>query len=924
MRHRVRVLSAVVLLLGLFSLPARAQVGQAELRGTVADESGGALPGATVTATHTDTGTVRTTVTSETGTYAMPALPVGSYTIKAELTGFSSVIKEGIRLAVGQSASLNFSLKLASVAETITVKGESPLVDTKKSELSGHVEQTQVENLPLNGRNWLDLVALVPGARGNPGAIQAGASGSDMAKYQVDGVDVSNQCCGGSNQGYSQENIEEFKVLTNRYDAEYGRVNGAVINAVTKSGSNAFRGTGFGYFRKDGFGDAANFFTGKVAPFNQKQTGINSGGPIVKNKAFYFGSFEYNDLIATAHPNTGFSQFDIDAPNNTTKYYTTGRADVQASNTHRLFARASVYNTNTLNNTVGGTTALSGGYSSPSKNHDLSIGDTWVINSRAVNEVRAGFSAINNKLDSNCYCVRLSFPSVTLGSPTNSPQWWKEMNIQVNDLFSYYVPGWHGEHSLKMGFQFFRPHFWGAFPDPAFGQFTFAKDPTNFNDPSTYPKPTQYTIPLGDTSYSIMNPTYGGFFQDNWTLARKLTVNLGLRYDIETGTSNTDVPNPIQPGSRPLDRNNVSPRVGIAYDLKGDGTSVIRAGIGRYYDKVMLNLTSNERRTILGQIVNVNIVNPDFNNPLGGKTFADYKAQNIPGGLTILDNNYQTPENDQVSVGLAQQLGRALALQIDYIHSNGRFEPMTPSVNFFEDPATHLPLSPAKFGRPFPQYTNITMTTSTGKSQYDGLQLGFTGRSTRFTFGSSYTLSRTYDNHNGNRGGTPTNWFNLDDEYTNAGSDQRHRFAGNVVTTLPYRVQFAAIVFIGSPRVVSPSTSLDPFGLGYTGRWLEAASACPCVGTTVPRNSKLTGNFVWPDGTSGSGWDRKLDLRVSKSVKVQHVTLQGVLDVFNALNIKNATGYTANVFSRTYLQPSSSTNLFYQPRQVQLGFRITY
>src|SRR5439155_1398114 len=130
---------------------------------------------------------------------------------------------------------------------------------TKLSDLSGSVDVKQVENLPVNGRDWLGLVALVPGARGNPGSIQVGASGSDMAKYQVDGVDVTNQCCGGSNQGYSQENIEEFKVETNRYDAEYGRVNGAVINAVTKSGTNAFRGTGFGFFREDRFGDAPSF-----------------------------------------------------------------------------------------------------------------------------------------------------------------------------------------------------------------------------------------------------------------------------------------------------------------------------------------------------------------------------------------------------------------------------------------------------------------------------------------------------------------------------------------------------------------------------------------------------------------------------------------------------------------------------------------
>src|SRR5215471_5610112 len=323
----------VLLALALSVSPARAQVAQAELRGAVLDESGAVLPGVTITATHVETGTIRTTVTSATGTYVMPALPIGVYKIGAELAGFGAITKEGIRLAVGDSATLNFTLKVAALAETLTVQGETPLVDTKKSELSGRVEQRQVEGLPVNGRDWLGLVSLVPGARGNPGSIQAGSSGQDMAKYQVDGVDVTNQCCGGSNQNYSMENIEEFKVETNRYDAEYGRVNGAVINAVTKSGSNTFRGTGFGFFREDHFfftfGDAPSFYTGLIAPFDQKQTGVNGGGPIARNKAFFFLSYEYQKLGATVRPNTGYSQFDVDLPADTTSHYTTVRLDYQ-------------------------------------------------------------------------------------------------------------------------------------------------------------------------------------------------------------------------------------------------------------------------------------------------------------------------------------------------------------------------------------------------------------------------------------------------------------------------------------------------------------------------------------------------------------------------------------------------------------------
>jgi hypothetical protein len=929
-----RRLSAGVLAL-LFLLPllvatTHAQVAQAELRGAVLDESGAVLPGVTITATHVETGTVRTTVTSPTGTYVMPALPIGMYKIGAELAGFGGVTKEGIRLAVGDSATLDFTLKVAAVAETLTVQGESPIVDTKKSELSGRVEQRQVEGLPVNGRDWLGLVSLVPGARGNPGAIQAGSSGSDMAKYQVDGVDVTNQCCGGSNQGYSMETIEEFKVETNRYDAEYGRVNGAVINAVTKAGSNAFRGTGFGFFRQDHFfgpfHDAESFFTKQIAPFDQKQTGVNSGGPIVRNKAFYFASYEYQKLGATVRPNTGYSQFDVDLPADTTSHFTTGRIDYQPGNAHRFFGRVSIYDWNQLNVGVGGTTAQSGGYSRPSKNNDMSLGDTWVISSRAVNEIRAGFSAIDNRLDSNCYCVQYSFPSAILGSPTNSPQWWKEMNIQVNDLFSYFVPAWHGEHSMKMGLQFFRPKFWGAFPDPPFGQFTFTRDPANFNDPSTFPPPTRYVTQLGDTSYVILNPTYGVFYQDNWTVSRNLTINLGIRYDVETGTSNTDVPSPIQPGVRPLDKDNVAPRFGFAYDLKGDGRSVIRGGIGRYFDKVMLNLTSNERRSILGEFIGVTVVNPSLTDPLQGKTFEDYKNQKIPASLTVLDNNYQTPYNDQVSVGLAQQLRAGTALQIDYVHSRGTNEPMTPQINYFEDPTTHLPLNPAVHGRPYPAYTNITMTTSTGKSAYDGLQIGANMRSSRLIVGGTYTLSRTYDNHNGNRGGIPTNWFNLDDEYTYASADQRHRLVLNTVATLPYTIQASAIFFVGSPRPINVGTNLDPFQLGYIGRWLDA------TGKTLPRYSERTGcDACFPVTVNGvttyegvSGWDRKLDLRFAKALKVQRLTLQGMMDVFNVLNIKNATSYTTNYFSRTYLQPASSTNLFYQPRQIQFGFRISY
>ena len=441
-----------------------AQTGLGEIRGTTVDDSGAALPGVTVTATHIDTGAIRTTVTSTTGVFLMPALPIGRFRIQLELTGFNTVVQENFPLEVGQSVVLNFTMKIATLQETITVAGDSPLVETQKSELAGRVTASQVENLPLNGRNWLDLVALVPGARGNPGTIRAGFAGGDMSRYQVDGVDVSGQCCGGANQGYSQENIQEFEVITNRFDAEYGRAAGVVINAVTKSGTNQLRGTGFGFLRDSDLGDAKNFITNRVEPFKEKQMGLNGGGPILRDRLFFFASYEYQSRDVTAIPRTGFSSFDVPANNGVTRHYTTFRGDAQVGQNHRLFARTSSYNWEQLNVGVGERAAISNGYSRPSDNRDLSVGHTWVVTNRMVNEIRGGFSSIDNKLVSNSTMPLHTFPSIVIGSPTNSPQWWKEINSQITNTLSYFIPSWHGDHNLKAGFQWFRPDYKGAFP----------------------------------------------------------------------------------------------------------------------------------------------------------------------------------------------------------------------------------------------------------------------------------------------------------------------------------------------------------------------------------------------------------------------------------------------------------------------------
>jgi hypothetical protein len=335
---------------------------------------------------------------------------------------------------------------------------------------------------------------------------------------------------------------------------------------------------------------------------------------------------------------------------------------------------------------------------------------------------------------------------------------------------------------------------------------------------------------------------------------------------------------------------------------------VVRGGVGRYYGNILLNIPMNEARD-RNRRVSVTVLNPDLNDPLAGRTLEDYLALNLPRSRTLMDVNYETPVQDQMSIGLGQQMGRRYAWEADYVYSKGRHLQMSRNINLFEDPVLHVPLNPNTHGRPFPQFTDITRYESWGRSRYEGLQLGLTGRrgpGHPYEFGASYTLSWAKGHTNANRFGTVNNPFNVEDEYSYLTTDQRHRFVGNGTAYLPWNIQVAAIFFAGSKKPLNISTNLDPFRSG-TGRWLDA------TGAVLPKNGeRMLKN------------DYKLDLRLVKAVRRGRTSIQAAMDVFNVLNSENWGSYGTTFGTSTYLSPGSSTNLFYQPRQIQLGVRVTY
>jgi hypothetical protein len=756
---------------------------------------------------------------------------------------------------------------------------------------------------------------MVAGARGNPGDIRAGASGSDAARYQVDGLSVTGQGTGGETQSYSQEIIAEVQVLTNRFDAEYGRVTGAVVNAVTKAGSNQLRGTAYDYIRDNAM-NAADFVTAKVTPLHEAQAGFTLGGPIVRDKAHFFGSYERQARDITSIPTTGIAQYDAPASSPITRHLLSARIDTQISNHHRLFFRTNPYKELRIAEGVGAKVTYGAGDTYRAYNQDGVIGETWVISDRLVAESRAGLFYFFKKLEELAATPRYSFPSVTLGPATNVPQWWKERIFQANEAVSYFLPAAHGEHRMKAGFQYQRSYYQGELPSRSYGNFSFDRDPVNFSDMTTWPRPTTFGISIGDFHYNVVNPAYGVYFQDDWAANHRLTLNLGLRYDLEPAVQNSGLEEQkVRPGTRETAKLNFAPRAGFTYDIAGDGKSVLRGGAGRYYGNILLNIPMNEARN-RNQQVQLTLNNPDLFNPLQGASFQLLLTQ--PRNLVLMSNDYKAPVQDQFSFGFARQFGSRYAAQADFVHTAASNIQMSRSINFFEDPVLHVPVNPGTVvvngivtanNRPYPQYLDITLYESSGRARYDGLQLGFNGRrgpNGPFDFQTSYALSQTKGHTDANRFGSVNNPFNLEDEYSYTIADQRHRLLLNGTAYLPWQINVSAIWFSGSPKPLNVATSLNPFRAGGT-RWLDAQ------GHVLAKNSERT-----------PSWDNKLDLRIVKSIRIARLNVQAMADVFNILNITNYGSFGTTFGTAQYLKPAFTSNTFYQPRMVQVGFRVTY
>lgn len=631
----------------LLSPIAAAQVSSGDITGRVIDTSGGIIANASVSAKNLTTGFSRNTVSSANGEYSITLLPPGTYQVTTSSSGFATTIQPSVEVNVGAKVHLDFQLKPSEVAETITVSGETMLVEATKSEIGGVVTPKEVQNLPLLTRTFASLAYIIPEARPavsydptktRVGTISLGGGDGRNVSITVDGANNKDNVVGGLLQNFTVEGIQEFNVQTHRYGAETAHSQGGVINVITKSGTNEFHGSGFGFFRDRSFrkqdffenrtqaaGDCGVAGKDECKPtFNRQQFGGSAGGPIVKDKLFVFGAYEHvrerqqNQVDPTVAgeirlvPTAKFVPV-IPTPFDDTQY--TIKVDHNISGRQVMSYRYAQQNNASPNDQIPNPadTDLTGGNTNTNAFYDVVANHSYTISPTKINQFTFHFQDFVNKILAVTTNPNLVFPSLPsgIGANVNVPQRTNIRKWEFKDDFSFQFRG----HNLKAGIsETYMSKLGGFFFFGANGyQITFFDDPSRItSDRVHYPQgfSTPGAVQFlqffgGDGTFNQKPHQLGWYVQDDYKVSPTFTLNLGIRWDANINFLNDQTNNrtmqilkiinhPAAQGD--LTRTTTSfkefqPRVGFAWDPSGDGRTVIRGGYGIYYDQVFQNLT---------------------------------------------------------------------------------------------------------------------------------------------------------------------------------------------------------------------------------------------------------------------------------------------------------------------------------------------
>ncbi len=777
--------------------PTASQVTTADVRGHVSDPNGLAVGSAKVTITSKETASTRDTMTSDLGDYALNQLPPGMYKVTVTKDGFATTVFDPVELAVGQKLTLDAALKLGSGSEIVQVTEETPLIHSSSSEIEGSISPIEVQNLPVVDRNFAGLMALIPGVRPaenfDPTKTRSGnvtVNGSDgrAIDYNVDGGDNKDNVIGGIVQNYTMEGIQEFNVVTDRYSAESGRAVGAVVNVISKSGSNNYHGTLFGLFQNSGLNSKPFTTTGPNPKFHRYQYGGSVGGPIKKDKLFFFGAFEQKrepgnltvdpdafaelSALAAVDPNLASPVSQLPFPY--IDDLVTVKMDWHINDRQSLSARYGREKWTNPNDQLGSpfVTDLSQTNSDVNQFHSLVISHNFLVSPTKINtfavqfqdffngilpspgrtfslQTENGGTAVNPEIcfKPNPGCGG-GAPEVEVGQNVNVPQSTFIRKYQFRDDFNWN----HGPHSMHFGANYiYLAKLGGSFFFGANGyQVTFLDNPSVIlGNVAAYPQGLatpgavqELTFNTGSGS-TAQPPAHslGLYYQDDYKVSRRLTLNLGLRWDANPKflvpqltndplttnraiaalleVKNAGISDPVAAdglarvnnlvgNESPLRRNTASwkefqPRVGFAWDPTGTGKVIIRGGFGIARDQIFQNLTLfsiQQTNPTLYQTV-LDLTNPAGTacTPAPGGTpttdlcrfsFGNTPLPSpnvVPSELTaggtgrIIDPRLNDPWSEQASIGVAWQMSNDYALSVDYYHVLGTHEPRVLQMN---------------------------------------------------------------------------------------------------------------------------------------------------------------------------------------------------------------------------------------------------
>lgn len=901
----------------------QAQVADAVVEVAVDDESGQPMPGVTVTLTHTGTGVSRDVTTGEGGGARIPALQPGPYDVTFSLNGFSKLTRKVV-LRVGQTGRLDVTLKVAAVAETVTVEAEgSSLVDVYKTDSSTNIVPEQIESLPVADRDFQRLAFLTPGVQrergtfrfiGNGPVVGSGGNASQTT-ILVDGVDFTDQTLGLARSRFSQDAIREFRVIANRFDTEVGGSAGGALSIVTKTGTNELRGSVFGFFRDRSL-RARGALEQKKNDYQRQQYGFTLGGPVVKDKTHFFLSLEQigEDNIALFRPGGAYATraADITIPVDQTLGY--GGLDHRISNRQSLRARFVYERYRQSNFRVGGLADESAGMRLDRDNWNLTGTHTWTLSGNALNQLSVQVGGRRFDEPNNATAPTEWFTlGQTLQTGANIVGDQKDDGrvFEVRDTYFRRLGSGRWSHDVKIGGAWQRVRDTWNFPVYPQGLLLYLND--------TRSVPVIYYDVRGSGEATITTNMISGFVQDDIRPAANLTLNLGLRYDLDTAGNNPDFTSPLMPAARGRDTNNLQPRVGFSWDVKGDGRHVLRGGAGVFNGRFLLVPAFSElqQNGFTGRVLTQR-----WSSLLFGNTSALLNPANLAGsGVALprsavrLDDTFVNPKATQVTAGYTVRLGgTGLFADLEGVYVDGDDEIVIRDKNFCGN-------ARGVFGcRLNPAWAAINTYTNDGRSTYKALVASLNGS---LKGGHIVTASVTLaskknvnDDFSPRLTDYPSDPANIEAEFGRSRADERVRFVTSAVIKLPAGFTFAPIFEYGSGQPWNRRVGVDVNGDGSNSDRLPG----------IPRFSEDGPTYV------------NLNARLTYALKLgSRARADIIAEAFNLTNRKNfdVNSVVDNEFTShpTLSNPAAATvrNPRYgqylatlPPFEAQLGLRLTF